>query len=276
MCCHVLSCFKPITAELVGRACSVLIGDSDNIIHGSYAISKLLLECPFLADLTGKLFIQLKATSQQKCITEKESTILIKVFENLVLVDARKFIACINWTLVLKALDNGNVNALRCLSTFAEAADLSRTLPRDVLIQNDFISNCLEDRFLTNTNDSSFVQQQDELDTVIFDANDIRTNLVPISGVLLPVGKISSKGCQNNHAFAVTKTLSHAVKALTFSLATQTPVIIEGELGTGKTSLLEYFAKLMGRSDSSEILKLQLGEQTDSKVLLFYGYCPWL
>ena len=274
MCCHVLSCFKPITTELVGRACSALIGDSDKIIPGSYAISKLVLKSPFLADVTGELFTQLKATSQHKYITENENATLIKVFENLVLVDARKFFVCINWTLVLRALDNGNLNALRCLSTFAESADLSRILPRDVLIQNDFIDKCLlEDRLLSNVNDNSFVQQQVECETVIFDANDVRTNLVPMSGILLPVAKMSSKDCDNQHAFAVTKSLSNAVKALTCSLATQTPIIIEGELGTGKTSLLEYFAKLMGRSDSSEILKLQLGEQTDSKVLLFYGYC---
>ena len=42
------------------------------------------------------------------------------------------------------------------------------------------------------------------------------------------------------------------------------PVLLEGPVGCGKTSLVEYLAEEMGQG--GELVKLQLGDQMDSKV----------
>ena len=270
-CCDVLSCFKPIIAEIVGRACPIIIENDVKLVQGSYAISKLLMDCPFLIDLTEKLFIQLKIASQQEEMTDNDTKILLKTYKNLALADAGKFFTCINWALVVRGLISGDHNALRCLCVIAKVADLSRILPKDVLsqFQNDWFSNyLLKTGSITNMDDDTLSETQQEFETVPFDGNDIRTNLVPIAGILLSTAKMVLKEYSEHCTFIVTQSLSAAVKALTLSLATRTPAIIEGKLGVGKTSLLEHFATLMGRNNSSEILKLQLGDQTDSKVLL--------
>lgn len=45
-------------------------------------------------------------------------------------------------------------------------------------------------------------------------------------------------------------------------------VMLEGPVGSGKTSLVECLAASVGRTSSPHLLKLQLGDQMDSKVFL--------
>ena len=45
-------------------------------------------------------------------------------------------------------------------------------------------------------------------------------------------------------------------------------VLLEGPVGSGKTSLVECLAASVGRTSSPHLLKIQLGDQMDSKVFL--------
>lgn len=60
------------------------------------------------------------------------------------------------------------------------------------------------------------------------------------------------------------------------AVASQRPVLLEGPIGCGKTALVEYLAAATGHMKSPNILKVQLGDQTDSKVsfhfLIFIKY----
>lgn len=58
----------------------------------------------------------------------------------------------------------------------------------------------------------------------------------------------------------------HNLRRLALALASQKPVLLEGPIGCGKTSLVEFLAAATGHVQSKEILKVQLGDQTDSKV----------
>lgn len=53
---------------------------------------------------------------------------------------------------------------------------------------------------------------------------------------------------------------------LAMAVSSQKAVLLEGPVGCGKTSLVEFLAALTGRTNSPHILKVQLGDQTDSKV----------
>ena len=48
---------------------------------------------------------------------------------------------------------------------------------------------------------------------------------------------------------------------------------MEGPIGCGKTTLIEYLAAVTGRTKPPHILKVQLGDQTDSKTLLGMYRC---
>lgn len=50
------------------------------------------------------------------------------------------------------------------------------------------------------------------------------------------------------------------------AVASQKAVLLEGPVGCGKTALVEFLAAVTGHTKATEILKVQLGDQTDSKV----------
>jgi len=52
------------------------------------------------------------------------------------------------------------------------------------------------------------------------------------------------------------------------ALASGSPVLLEGVVGSGKTTLVEHLARMTGRIGSPDLMKIQLGDQMDSKVCL--------
>lgn len=56
------------------------------------------------------------------------------------------------------------------------------------------------------------------------------------------------------------------LRRLALAVASQKPVLLEGPIGCGKTALVEFLAAVSGHTKATEILKVQLGDQTDSKV----------
>ncbi|XP_053499982.1 midasin [Ictalurus furcatus] len=63
------------------------------------------------------------------------------------------------------------------------------------------------------------------------------------------------------------------LRRLAMAVASQRPVLLEGPIGCGKTALVEYLAAATGHVKSPNILKVQLGDQTDSKMLLGMYRC---
>ena len=56
------------------------------------------------------------------------------------------------------------------------------------------------------------------------------------------------------------------LQTLAMAVASQNAVLLEGPIGCGKTSLVEHLAAMTGRRKPPQLLKVQLGDQTDSKV----------
>lgn len=67
------------------------------------------------------------------------------------------------------------------------------------------------------------------------------------------------------------------LQQLVLAAACRRPVLLRGPVGSGKTSTVEYFARATGHKspnsnddlrNTSLFIKVQLGEQTDSRMLL--------
>lgn len=56
------------------------------------------------------------------------------------------------------------------------------------------------------------------------------------------------------------------LRRLALAVASQKPVLLEGPIGCSKTALVEFLAAVTGHTQAKKILKVQLGDQTDSKV----------
>ncbi|CAL4140757.1 unnamed protein product, partial [Meganyctiphanes norvegica] len=58
------------------------------------------------------------------------------------------------------------------------------------------------------------------------------------------------------------------LECLALAISRRRPILLEGVVGSGKTSLVEHMASLTGRTKSPHLTKVQLSDQTDSKILL--------
>lgn len=90
-------------------------------------------------------------------------------------------------------------------------------------------------------------------------------NVVCISGTYLPVYQEVKK--INFKLVEVDSTKSNLHK-VALGVATNKAVCLQGPVGSGKTFLIEYLAAKTGRVLGESFIKVQLGDQTDSKMLL--------
>lgn len=89
--------------------------------------------------------------------------------------------------------------------------------------------------------------------------------VVCVSGIYLPVLKTTSN--INVPLVEVPSTLNN-LRKIALGLMTNRAVCLLGAVGSGKTSLVEYLAQKTGRNLGENFVKVQLGDQTDSKMLL--------
>ncbi|XP_019064368.1 midasin isoform X2 [Fukomys damarensis] len=74
-------------------------------------------------------------------------------------------------------------------------------------------------------------------------------------------------------SYVLVESVCKNLQMLAMAVASQNAVLLEGPIGCGKTSLVEYLATVTGRRKPSQLLKVQLGDQTDSKMLLGMYRC---
>ena len=60
------------------------------------------------------------------------------------------------------------------------------------------------------------------------------------------------------------------LRRLALAVNAGSAVLLEGPVGSGKTSVIECLAASVGRTSSSDLLKIQLGDQMDSKVFCLF------
>ncbi|KAL5263839.1 hypothetical protein ACHWQZ_G005046 [Mnemiopsis leidyi] len=73
-------------------------------------------------------------------------------------------------------------------------------------------------------------------------------------------------------AIVRTSNVDEAISQVGEAYDARKPVLLQGEIGSGKTLVLEHFASLFGLGQE-EVLSVQLDEQTDSKVLIGNYVC---
>ncbi|XP_025949160.1 midasin [Dromaius novaehollandiae] len=143
------------------------------------------------------------------------------------------------------------------------------------LLEESQLQN-VERALLLANRDSSFWQKGKELQYTQGDivSGDLSANVVAVCGIMLPRLQLLSEEQENNTScFVLVESTCTSLQNLAIAVAFQSPVLLEGPIGCGKTSLIEYLAAVTGRRKPPHILKVQLGDQTDSKTLLGMYRC---
>ncbi|XP_035827114.1 midasin [Aplysia californica] len=100
-------------------------------------------------------------------------------------------------------------------------------------------------------------------------APDLSAGVVCVMGILLP--KLDTGQRTSDEALCdlvPVASTQHHLRSLALAVSAGSPVLLQGPVGCGKTSLVEHLAGLTGRRGVPHLIKIQLGDQTDSKALL--------
>ena len=97
---------------------------------------------------------------------------------------------------------------------------------------------------------------------------DLVGSYVTICGVMLP--RLPGTFNLSDKLLVMVPSTVNNLRSLVLSVASGSGDLLEGLTGSSKTALVEYVAKATGRSSSPEFMKIQLGDQTDSKVSKIY------
>uniref|UniRef100_K9J478 Midasin n=1 Tax=Desmodus rotundus TaxID=9430 RepID=K9J478_DESRO len=113
---------------------------------------------------------------------------------------------------------------------------------------------------------------------------DLSSRVTAVCGVVLP-GHLPNPGEQASNrnssrelelafrSYVLVESVCKNLQTLAMAVASQNAVLLEGPIGCGKTSLVEHLAAMTGRKKPPQLLKVQLGDQTDSKMLLGMYRC---
>uniref|UniRef100_A0A3P9MDK6 Midasin n=1 Tax=Oryzias latipes TaxID=8090 RepID=A0A3P9MDK6_ORYLA len=104
-------------------------------------------------------------------------------------------------------------------------------------------------------------------------SEDLSPNVVAVCGVVLPTVTPRQNNQPNPKNLVLVGSTCRDLRRLALAVASQKPVLLEGPIGCGKTALVEFLAVATGHWKASEIMKVQLGDQTDSKMLLGMYRC---
>uniref|UniRef100_A0A8D2MF30 Midasin n=1 Tax=Zonotrichia albicollis TaxID=44394 RepID=A0A8D2MF30_ZONAL len=147
------------------------------------------------------------------------------------------------------------------------------------LLEESQLQNVEQALVLANP-DSSFWQKEKEprhtQGHVV--SGDLSARVVAVCGIVLPRLHVVTQNFMfeqenNTSNFVLVESAFTNLQNLAIAVSYQTPVLLEGPIGCGKTSLIEYLAAVTGRAKPPHILKVQLGDQTDSKTLLGMYRC---
>nr|XP_033792626.1 midasin isoform X2 [Geotrypetes seraphini] len=104
-------------------------------------------------------------------------------------------------------------------------------------------------------------------------SGDLCSSVVAVCGIVLPKQQLKSKDEESITHLVLVESTCKNLQSLAVAVSFQNAVLLEGPIGCGKTALVEYLAAVTGRVKPPDILKVQLGDQTDSKTLLGMYRC---
>ncbi|XP_034060418.1 LOW QUALITY PROTEIN: midasin [Gymnodraco acuticeps] len=205
--------------------------------------------------------------------------------------DCAKFRMLWDWSPCVSQLLTSDVMVrgytAQCLALVSHMTDNQKTIfQRKVLTSDEILhmklksleeSQQLEvEKALVLANQGSVVWRQEKANKFTRGqvvSEDLSQNVVAVCGVILPRIAPRLPEQSNQKDLVLVDSTCRNLRRLALAVASQKPVLLEGPIGCGKTALVEFMAAVTGHTKATDILKVQLGDQTDSKMLLGMYRC---
>uniref|UniRef100_A0A3Q2QHV8 Uncharacterized protein n=1 Tax=Fundulus heteroclitus TaxID=8078 RepID=A0A3Q2QHV8_FUNHE len=210
--------------------------------------------------------------------------------------DCAKFRMLWDWSPCVSQLLTSDVmvrgSTAQCLALVCHMTDNQKAIFLRKVLSNDEILSFEEsqqmeaEKALVLTNHKSVMWHQEAAHRFTMGqvvSEDLSKSVVAVCGVVLP--RTVPRQAEPTSLVLVESTCQN-LRRLALAVASHKSVLLEGPIGCGKTVLVEFMAALTGHTKAADILKVQLGDQTDSKVgetMVLGNYkvlgksviCPW-
>ena len=279
-------CFQPVILDLLLRAEERLVTTDGEQTHQcqklSYNFSILLHKWPHLNDFVVGYFKRRPSFFDKvfsKPNENMESKLLAaKTAYNLLRFKTETFRPVCRWESFFLALKHSNkeikwfaaqvVVMLIQMDEQGTSLFLSRLFTQEE--KHNFLIRTMKSSALSNASDvteSQVIRNNNNsseqcVNNACFTEKDLSGSYATICGMILPKGPSSI--CKP--FLVMVDSTRNNLHSLVLAVAAGSGVLLEGPVGCGKTSLVECLAAMTGRSGPPSLLKVQLGDQTDSKV----------
>lgn len=298
---------RPLILDLLERNAE-RVKDGGRINHDLHerlcvALSKLLRISPDALAFAAKYFNNAPPVFQRLFFTSEESSSvhygprrmklrdLMGATLKFLQSDGAKFRMLWDWSPCVSQLLTSDVMVrgytAHCLALVSHMTDNQKTIfLRKVLTSDEILHmkiKALEEtqqleveKALVLANQGSVMWRQEQVNKFTRGqvvSEDLSQNVVAVCGVVLPRRVPRHTEQMNQKDLVLVDSTCRNLRRLALAVASQKPVLLEGPIGCGKTALVEFMAAVTGHTKATEILKVQLGDQTDSKMLLGMYHC---
>lgn len=171
-----------------------------------------------------------------------------------------------NWSRFYKYLTNADDRVkwvvLKCIAIVLNMSESTRLSCAQIFIPNfeKFLIDYEDKDIDTSIACASFESMEDTVKNI--------SSIVSVGDILLPtLGRN-----QSTYNLVPVSSTKKNLQSLAIAVGSRKCICLQGPVGCGKTALVEYLARVTGH-DMSNFVKVQLGDQTDSKMLLGMYRC---
>ncbi|CAB0035735.1 unnamed protein product [Trichogramma brassicae] len=207
-----------------------------------------------------------KRHMNRQCPREITDLEIVEATYNILQASPEHYKYKFSWSKFLKYLNHSNTKvkriAIKCVAIYLEMSESERN-------SKFMIENISENHF--SNDDEEIGRSTFELQgATLCKTKELEKHcksVVSVADVLLPIFNKNMISENSDKDLVSVPSMEENLRSLALAVVSRKCICLQGPVGCGKTAIVEYLAKVTGHGPS-DFIKVQLGDQTDCKMLL--------